>query len=253
MSTTRRQFITGSVALGAAALLSSCGSNASKEDPGNTLAHPWPYKQLDAVAAAQRGYDIYWERHCMAGPFQAIVANLGEQLGEPYSSFPFEMLTAGSGGLKVGSVCGTCNGSALAIALFVADGADCSAMINDLFNWYEQTALPVYVPANPHEDIAVTPTKALSNLCHSSVTRWSNAEGLSPSSPEKKERCARLTADVTQKLVEMLNAYFAGTWAASSPLSSDTATCRGCHDSGGMVNNTKAKMECTSCHDEHAL
>jgi len=253
LSTTRRQFITGSLAFGAAALLASCGDKDSGSDPGNTTNYPWAYKSLDAAAAAQRGYDIFWERHCMAGPFEAIVAALGDQLGEPYSSFPFEMFKAGAGGLQVSSVCGTCNGSAMAIGLFVEDGAARSALISELFNWYEQTALPIFVPPNPHVDTTIAQSTPHSTLCHASVSKWCDSSGLSAYSSERSERCARLVADVTGKLVELLNAHFAGTFSAAYPMTATTESCRSCHDKGGMLENTRGKMECTSCHDEHSI
>jgi hypothetical protein len=56
---------------------------------------------------------------------------------------------------------------------------------------------------------------------------------------------------VTQKLVELLNAHFAGTFAASTPLLDTTNSCRGCHDKDGMLENTRAKMDCMSCHEDH--
>jgi hypothetical protein len=206
---------------------------------------------MDAVAAAQRAYDIYWERHCMAGPFEAIVAELGAQLGEPYNNFPFEMFLAGAGGLTVSNVCGTCNGSAMAIGLFVEDGADRSALIGELFNWYEQTALPEFVPGNPHVDAAIAQSTPHSTLCHVSVSKWCESSGLSAYASERSERCARLVADVTKKLVELLNDYFAGTFVAAYPMTATTESCRGCHDKGGMLENTRGKMECTSCHEPH--
>jgi hypothetical protein len=49
----------------------------------------------------------------------------------------------------------------------------------------------------------------------------------------------------------MLNDYFAGTFVAAHPLSAESQSCRGCHDKGGMLENTRANMDCMSCHEPH--
>ena len=49
-----------------------------------------------------------------------------------------------------------------------------------------------------------------SPLCHASNAKWISRSGFGLASAERKERCARLTADVAAKAVELLNAYKAG-------------------------------------------
>jgi hypothetical protein len=212
---------------------------------------PWDYTALDAKITAARAYDIYWERACMCAPFEAVVGQLGEMHGEPYTTFPFEMLKYGGGGIGVSTVCGTVNGSAMAFGLFVADGADRGALTADLIHWYEQTALPTFVPATPHNDVEVPTSIAGSNLCHVSVSNWTKVSGANEGTPERAERCARLCGSMAEKLVTMLNDYFAGTFVAANPLSAEAQACRGCHDKGGIVGNTRANMDCMSCHEGH--
>ena len=259
MSPTRRDFIAGGVGVGLGALMASCGSKNVGTLLGPDLARadasvvPWEYTALDPKVTAARAYDIYWQRACMTAPFEAVVGLLGEMHGEPYTQFPFEMLKYGGGGISVSTVCGTVNGSAMAFGLFVADGGDRSALVSDLIHWYEQTELPTYVPDTPHNDVEVPLSIAGSNLCHVSVSNWTKVSGASEGTPERAERCARLCASMAEKLTTMLNAYFAGTFVPASPLSSEAQTCRGCHDKGGMVGNTRANMECMACHVPHDL
>jgi hypothetical protein len=217
----------------------------------NASAVPWPYTALDPKVTADRAYDIYWERHCMCAPFEAVVGQLGEMHGEPFTTFPFEMLKYGAGGIGVSTVCGTVNGSAMAFGLFVENGGDRGALIADLFHWYDQTALPDYTPPVPKNDVTIVKSVAGNNMCHASVSEWCKESGIGAYAPERAERCARLCGSVAEKLSTMLNDYFAGTFAPAHPLSGDAETCRGCHDKGGSVENRRANMDCMSCHDSH--
>ena len=194
MSTSRRDFIVGSLGLGAGALLASCGSNgllSATPAVADEVTYPWPYYPLDAREASQRSYEIFFERHCMCGPFEAIVAELGRTHGEPYSTFPFEMLKYGAGGIGVSTVCGTVNGGAMAIGMFVADSAARGALTTELFNWYEQAELPDFVPDNPVNDVEIARSVSTSNLCHVSVSKWCDASGHKAYTAERSERCAR--------------------------------------------------------------
>jgi hypothetical protein len=81
--------------------------------------------------------------------------------------------------------------------------------------------------------------------------------------PDKKARCARVTADVAGKAVEIVNQYLASgalgarSFAALAPDSSVT-TCTTCHGGavtkhmGGSVDvpPVASGMSCPSCHGE---
>jgi hypothetical protein len=92
-------------------------------------------------------------------------------------------------------------------------------------------------------------------LCHVSLSKWCKASGAEVGSPEMKERCRRLTADVASKTVELLNAnlqsccQFAGSTA-------EVKSCLSCH--GKELHDTLGQMRCGSCHQQlskkhHAL
>jgi hypothetical protein len=136
-------------------------------------------------------------------------------------------------------------------------------MMVELLRWYEQFAFPAYAPAAV--DAAETgltlgfndpglpaPVQLVprSHLCHTSVTTWCMANGnVNSNGGDKKARCARLTADVVGKTVEMLNAYLAsGEFTAGVPSLAAKCTC--CHTQTAQdpTPPVAAGMECTKCH-----
>jgi len=58
----------------------------------------------------------------------------------------------------------------------------------------------------------VQATKAMSPLCHTSVSKWTLAAGTHATSREKKERCAKVTGETVYTVVYYLNEYFEGNW-----------------------------------------
>lgn len=213
---------------------------------------PWSYKKLKEAKTAERGYGDYFVAGCMYGVFESIVGQLADKHGEPYSTFPMAMTSYGGGGIASwGSVCGCLNGAASAIAMFHT-GADRSALINELFAWYERTKLPVYQPASPiRSSKKIKKSKASSVLCHASVSNWSEASGYDGFSPERAERCGRLVADVAAKTVELLNAMRKGQFVPAHPIKKPTTVCLSCHGRGNSPGGTLSKMTCTSCHEGH--
>jgi hypothetical protein len=117
------------------------------------------------------------------------------------------MMEYGNGGIGgYGSLCGAANGGAAAIGLFF-DGQVRKDLITRLFQWYEKTDLPLYQPARA----GVMPRAAAESVhCRDSISSWRRKTGVKPEAKERKERCARLTADVCRKTVELLNAQLEG-------------------------------------------
>ncbi len=118
--------------------------------------------------------------------------------------------------------------------------------------WYETSRLPVHQPADDTQGNAPRPSVAGSLLCHVSVTHWCAASKCGPYSPERKERCRRLSADGAGKIVQLLNAHLDGEWVEGE-LTQDVFACADCHgkekESDAMV-----KMNCATCHqfkDKH--
>ncbi|AEA47831.1 C-GCAxxG-C-C family (seleno)protein [Archaeoglobus veneficus] len=250
---TRRGFLKLAGALTAVALGMGCAEKKPEEPRAATVATPtptpqlelpWPYVKLDPAVVGEKAYEKYYEHHCMFGVFDAIVDKLREKVGYPYTTFPSEMMVYGKGGVAGwATLCGALNGAAAAIYL-VSNDPD--PIINELYQWYCQEELPDFRPKNPKFEIPKSVSG--SPLCHVSVTNWCKATGFKAFSKERSERCAWITASVAAKTVELLNAQADGTFVPAYPLPDRVKQCRGCHDKGSALENTRGKMDCTQCH-----
>jgi hypothetical protein len=213
---------------------------------------PWPYKKLDPEAVAEAAYEGYYKGACGYGVFESIVSLLQKEVGFPYTTLPLTLFVVQQGGVAdVASLCGALNGAAHAIFL-ITGGMDKKlreksyAVIQDVFLWYEQTALPDYRPKNPKYEIVKSVSG--SNLCHVSVSKWCKASKFKSFSKERSERCGWITAAVAKYTVETLNKYADGTFKMAHPLSAAAKTCRGCHDQKSKLENTRAVTDCGGCH-----
>ena len=85
-------------------------------------------------------------------------------------------------------------------------------MIDRLFWWYSEQDFPT----TRFDDISSMPgqvqAKAMSPLCHTSVSKWALAAKAEISSTAKKERCAKVCGEVVYTVVLAMNEYFAGRW-----------------------------------------
>jgi hypothetical protein len=208
---------------------------------------PWVYHELDPKVTADTAHRMYHEGGCMYAAFGSIITQLAQQFGAPYSTFPVAMMKYGVSGIgEYGSICGALNGAAAIIGLFVAKKEHQAALIEDMFTWYEKTALPVYTPPEAKQDIVKTVAGAV--LCHVSTVNWAKASGYRIDSKERSERCSRLTADVTQRLVELLNRYMTNHYVTASAMEVKTAGCIQCHGKTGKLGTVRGQMKCDSCH-----
>jgi hypothetical protein len=231
----RRQLITGAgkVAVGltvvsAGAITLACGADAKKQ-----VDYPWPYKKLDPDKVAVRAYENWYKHFCAYATAEAILGSLQEEVGEPYTSLPLLAFAWGhGGGVGWGMTCGTLMGTGMATA-FVA-GKKGDNIINDLMHYYAETELPLFKPANPKATFKNI-NKSESPLCHVSVGRWMEKEGVKFGSPQRKDRCARLSADIAKKTVELLNLYADGKYKSA-------------HGNQIKMFGITTQNNCTDCH-----
>ncbi len=121
------------------------------EEAGDVV---WEYEPLDPKMVGALAYRHYADGRCMYAVFRAIVESVGKIRSEAHpeeavrwSSFPYYMMRYGKTGVfDYGSLCGTLNGCAAVIGLFVTDKEDASRMATELFQYYETTSLPNFVP-----------------------------------------------------------------------------------------------------------
>lgn len=210
----------------------------------------WVPHRLDAAQCAPMAYDGYWEDGlgCCYGAFHSIIGTLGRKYGAPYDQFPFRMMEVGKSGISDwGTVCGALLGAASALALFWGR-KERDPMVTELFRWYEKTALPIFEPGQAKGVAGSLPTHVSGSvLCHLSVSTWCHATGIPAADARRNERCARVTADVAAKAIEIMNAKLDGSFA---PLlkSGAEAGCLDCHGKGKASPILKGRMDCAPCH-----
>ena len=217
----------------------------------------WKPHKLNPVEVATVAHAGFWHQGygCGYGVMYSIVGLMGEKHGAPYKDFPFSMMEYGKSGISEwGGTCGALLGAAAVLALFYPR-KDRDAMIDELFRWYELTAFPMYKP-NPGTTKVEGPlatSAAGSILCHISVAKWCDASKLDARSTERSERCARITADVAVKTLEIIHAKMDGKPAPAFHKSEVFAGCTvaGCHGENKKEwkhAGLKGKMDCAPCH-----
>ena len=257
MKMSRREVLSGMGCLALGATTNLVGSPAYAQEKKSTTVLPWSYKKLDPDLAAERAYKGYFSKRCMFGAFDAIIGELADKYGEPYASFPSDMMVYGRGGVAGwGSLCGALNGAAAAIQLVSANP---EKLISELYSWSEQTALPDvklniratksdYYPSSS----AVQSTVSGSVLCHIIISKWAVASGKGVDTPDKKQRCAQFSAAIAKKAVQLLNDEQDGKLVLMHPLTDETEKCSSCHSGKtSSLKSTQGKMECLACHADH--
>jgi hypothetical protein len=254
--TNRRDFLKTAGTYGAASGFGLAGGyRIGKPNGGSAQAqHPFGYPEtgLNVEKTRELGYAGFQgivlpdgSRHggCAFGTFNAIIGQLAEVVGAPYTNIPVQMMDwAGAGVVGFGTLCGTLNGASAAIGL-ICSGSDARAYVSDLLTWYSEASLPTNLYAPTGE---LPQSRADSNLCHVSLTHWCRESGFASGSPERAERCSRLSGDVAAKAVEMLN-----TSALGLQVPSEKTVCRACHYMGPSYaagQFTHGEMNCLTCH-----
>jgi hypothetical protein len=210
----------------------------------------WSYRPLDPEAVGQLAYDIYPKGSCMYSVFGSVMMKLTEQVGEPFRSFPIDMMRFGAVGVGGwGSMCGVVNGCASLVGLFYSgedDRKKREELIANVCLWYESESLPTFQPERPALDVELASSAAGSVLCHVSSGAWCKVAGCDAVSPERRERCRRLSAEGAQKVVEVLNDDANGRLEFVD-ISAEVHSCIECHGKDGQ-RDSLGLMNCMSCH-----
>ncbi len=234
----RRRFLGEALKMGVGVALGfGIGSKPGFASGRKTPELPFPYVKLDPKKIADMAYEEYYRHECCNGVFSTIIGELKEKVGGPYLGIPDTMFWYGGGGVAGwGTICGTLNGAA---AVFNLTCKDFKPMIDTLIEWYQTSQLPTYVPCKgKYCKIPFPKSVAHSPLCHVSVQRWCKVatiyfkEPVLYNSKKRSERCARLTATVAAKTVELLNAYH---FEGFKPKK--------------IKGQEKTKMDCRLCHE----
>ncbi len=124
---------------------------------------------------------------------------LAQEVGYPFNQIPVAAFTNYGAGFQQSSLCGSLGAAAVCIGT-VCEPDVAKKVLVDLENWYKEAELPIYQP-----DLELPTTTANSILCIDSVGKFMEKSGYEFGSDERKTRCAGVAADVTKKMVELLN------------------------------------------------
>lgn len=227
---------TGKLAVGAAgiAAVSAGGLNLlSRAEAKEKAKYPWGYKKLDPAEVGKIAYENWYKGFCCYAVASGLIIPLQEKIGSPYTIFPVESTKWGHGGaVGWGTLCGSLTGAGIATGLIA--GEDGEKILNEVIHWYADTELPIYKPASPKASIKNV-NKSDSPLCHISVGKWMKREHVKFFSPERKERCARLSADVAMHTAMLLNDWTDGKFKPT-------------HAFPVKTHNITSQHNCNECH-----
>lgn len=236
----RRELLVGTGKLAAGAAVVSIGASAFLNN-ANAAAEPqqtpWGYVKLDPQKVADSAYENWYKHYCCYAVAEAILGELREKVGGPYNNLPVEAFIFGHGGtVGYGTLCGTLMGAGIATS-FALGRADGEAVLGDVIAYYSEEDLPTYTPKSPKAQVKNT-NISNSPLCHISVGKWMKKEGVALKSPERKDRCARMAANVAYHTVVLMNKVKDGTYERENG------------NPAGSYGIT-AQHNCTECHGDN--
>lgn len=271
MSINRRQALTRIIGISTAAagatLMGTSAFAATNADGQYQLAlgEKLKYAPLDPMATAKLAYET--GGGCMHQVFHSVVTMLAQSNSadaDKFKTIPTALAGYGFAGVTgQGTLCGNLNAIGMLVNILDDINGQNSAVIANTFRYYENTTLPLSSPefiagiGSTSEKTALvgSSSKAMSVLCHSSISNWSRASGLPFA--KKGERCYRLSASMAYYLVELLNRAHQGENIGALPDSKpslEAQDCQVCHGSTGTLGSAasvKTDMECTTCHTGH--
>jgi hypothetical protein len=260
----RRSILTGSGAfLVGAGIGGALNASAAPNEAATAPPLPWKWVKLDPLEAGRRAYRFYKEKGgCGTASYLSMLSMLKEQVGYPWTTMPDMMMAhaaAGFGGH--GTLCGALAGASTIINMVSYSGKrdeqQNNQLIDRLFWWYAAQEFP----PERFDDISPMPkqikVKAMSPLCHTSVSKWVLAAGATIKSDAKIERCAKVAGEVAYTVTLALNDFFEGKWMPPvwKP-SKEIEHCVRCHgpdlpDKKARDWNQQGHMECVMCHTDH--
>ncbi len=243
----RRDLVVGAgkLAAGAAGLaaitsggLKLMASAEAKTSP--TESWPWPYVKLDPAKTAEIAYSEWYRIFCGGAVVSSVFSQLRERVGEPYTMFPVDAFIFLEGGISGwGTICGSNAGANIVTNMIIGPRIcgteDGMLMGSEIMQWYSDASMPIYMPKDPKVKSELPKTVSNSPLCHVSVGKWMKAAGKDLASPERRDRCARVTASVAYHLVELLNDWKDGKYSTKGTIPA-------------KAYGINAQSNCTDCH-----
>ncbi len=230
----RRDLIIGAGKIAAGAAVVTAGGLTLSSKVMARTAHEYKYVKLDPERVGQIAYENWYKNFCSYAVASGLIEPLRKEVGGPYNHFPLEITRFAHGGVVGwGTMCGTLFGAGVASNLIA--GMDGEEITNDVIAYYASTELPLYKPKNAKLDRTPELSRSNSPLCHVSVGKWMKRSGKQFFTAERKDRCARLAADVAMHTTMLLNAWHDGSYEPK-------------HGSQAKTHNMTAQNNCTECH-----
>lgn len=207
----------------------------------------WQARVIDPTIGERIAYDGCTGGYgCCYAAFYSIIGQMADQYGAPYKDFPFHAMKAGRSGVGGwGTACGALLGAAFAFGLFY-EKKEHNELVRELFYWHNTTPLPIFRPAaNCKLDVDLPKSVIGTVLCSTSKAKWAYESGFKIKSKECSERCARLTADVARKAIEILNAKIAGTFV-STVTGKDACLSESSHEDTSVSEGAAVQKEQSS-------
>jgi hypothetical protein len=206
----------------------------------------------DSVQAGQDTYDEWFKNFCAYSVAYGIVKRLRADatISANWNKISLDIIRWAHGGaLGWGTLCGSITGAAFVVGL-VAGADPGEDMVNELMTYYSTTLMPAYTPTTQNASGIATTTQTTSNspLCHVSVSTWMKAAGVAFYSKERSDRCARVSATMVQKTIEMLNAYKAGNYVKPTKQLSSAAPYVLQRQTSPRPSQDKGGCNTTGCH-----
>ncbi len=229
----------GTIAAGAAVLSSGVAGFVSNAKASGVTVYP--YKALNIEEVGRIAHETYFTKFCAETVMTALFNPLGKNVGEPYASFPLNSVFWAHGGMMGwGTGCGTLIGAGMAVGLITGGSKDGEAIINDVIAYYADTELPTYKPAKGQAKAEIHMTSlADTPLCHISVGKWMKKENVGFFTAERKERCARLSANIAMYTAQLLNEWSEGKY---KPRNKPLANV--------LDNQITSQGNCMECHGD---
>jgi len=243
----------GTMAAGAAVVSTGVASFVSTAKASGTASYP--YKKLNVEEVGRIAHETYFTKFCAETVLTGLFKPLKASVGAPYDSYPLNSVFWAHGGMMGwGTACGTLIGAGTAIGLITSGDKTKvttvggrapvpvgEAIINDVIAFYASENLPQYKPAAGQAKYEVK-NKSVSDtpICHISVGKWMAKEDVKFFGNERKERCARLSADVAMYTAKLLNEWADGTYKPrNEPLAN------------ALDNQITSQGNCNDCHGDH--
>ncbi len=227
----------GRLAVGTAAAAAG-GATLLPRAEAKSVPLPWPYRKLDPAEVGEITYKQWYVGLCANAVLTGLLTPLRRSVGEPYLSFPVDAFVWGHGGVVGwGTTCGTMLGAACAANLIAGPGVlkGGEQIANEVIHFYAATDLPAFKPKVAKLQADVPTSRSDSPLCHISVGRWMKKTNHGFWSPERKERCARLAADVAMQTARHLDDWSDGKFKAEHPMPA-------------LAYHMTAQHNCADCH-----